>query len=147
MRTLPVTARFWMHVLLVPATVAPVFADESAHATVFELPTDGSAVIGTDTTITTRYEDTLLDIARRYSLGYDEIIRANPGVDMWIPGEGTRITLPGRRILPPGPREGVGVDSKGARRCRRSLAGGGRSRTGQSLGCLQNTPRLRQWNL
>jgi L,D-transpeptidase ErfK/SrfK len=80
-----------------------------AHATVFELPDDGSAVIGTDTTITTRYEDTLLDIARQYSLGYDEIIRANPGVDMWIPGEGTRITLPGRRILPPGPREGVVV--------------------------------------
>jgi L,D-transpeptidase ErfK/SrfK len=82
---------------------------ELAHASEFELPSDGSAVIGTDTTITTRYEDTLLDIARQYSLGYDEIIRANPGVDMWIPGEGTRIVLPGRRILPPGPREGVVV--------------------------------------
>jgi L,D-transpeptidase ErfK/SrfK len=89
--------------------LALVLALAPAHATVFELPADGSAVIGTDTTITTRYEDTLLDIARQYSLGYDEIIRANPGVDMWIPGEGTRITLPGRRILPPGPREGVVV--------------------------------------
>ena len=50
---------------------------------------------------------TLLTYARKYSLGYDEIIRANPGVDMWLPGEGTQILLPGRRILPPGPREGV----------------------------------------
>jgi len=80
-----------------------------SHATVFELPADGSAVIGADSTITTHYEDTLLDIARRYSLGYDEIIRANPGVDMWLHGEGTRILLPGRRILPPGPHVGVVV--------------------------------------
>jgi L,D-transpeptidase ErfK/SrfK len=108
MERLPVIARFCMHAAVVLAAVAPVFADEPEPAqTVFELPADGSAVVGTDTTITTRYEDTLLDIARQYSLGYDEIIRANPGVDMWIPGEGTRITLPGRRILPPGPREGV----------------------------------------
>jgi L,D-transpeptidase ErfK/SrfK len=51
-----------------------------------------------------------LGIARKYSLGYDEIIRANPGVDMWLPGEGTQIVLPGRRMLPPGPRQGVVVN-------------------------------------
>ena len=81
-----------------------------SSATVYELPSDGSAVIGADTTISTHYADTLLDIARKYSLGYDEIIRANPGVDMWLPGEGTQIVLPGRRILPPGPRQGVIVN-------------------------------------
>ena len=99
----------WTYAFLVLVTVMVMFRSGPAHATVFELPTDGSAVIGTDTTITTHYKDTLLDIARQYSLGYDEIIRANPGIDMWIPGEGTRISLPGRRILPPGPREGVVV--------------------------------------
>jgi len=82
----------------------------AAGATVYELPADGSAVIGADITIKTHYSDTLLDIARKYSLGYDEIIRANPGVDMWLPGEGTQIVLPGRRILPPGPRQGVIVN-------------------------------------
>jgi L,D-transpeptidase ErfK/SrfK len=80
-----------------------------AKSTEFELPADGSGVIGADTTITSHYKDTLLDFARQYSLGYDEIIRANPGVDMWLPGEGTQIVLPGRRILPPGPHEGVVV--------------------------------------
>jgi len=100
----------WMRALLGLAVVAAVFRCGPAHATVFELPADGSTVIGTDTTITTHYKDTLLDIARQYSLGYDEIIRANPGVDMWIPGEGTQISLPGRRILPPGPHEGVVVN-------------------------------------
>ncbi|MBS0393951.1 MAG: L,D-transpeptidase family protein [Proteobacteria bacterium] len=73
----------------------------------YELPTDGSNIIGADVHITTHYKDTLLDIAHRYSLGYEEILRANPGVDMWLPGEGTDIVLPERRILPPGPREGI----------------------------------------
>jgi L,D-transpeptidase ErfK/SrfK len=81
-----------------------------AGATVYELPENGSAVFGTDERIKATYKDTLLDIARRYSLGYEEIIRANPGVDMWLPGEGSDILLPGRRILPPGPHEGVVVN-------------------------------------
>ena len=81
-----------------------------AAATVYELPENGTAVFGSDERIKSTYKDTLLDIARRYSLGYEEIIRANPGVDMWLPGEGTDILLPGRRILPPGPREGIVVN-------------------------------------
>ena len=81
-----------------------------AWATVFQMPEDGSAVVGTDEHVKAVYKDTLLDIARRYSLGYEEIIRANPGTDMWIPGEGADILLPGRRILPPGPREGIVVN-------------------------------------
>ncbi|MDB6044779.1 MAG: hypothetical protein JWM63_3330 [Gammaproteobacteria bacterium] len=76
----------------------------------YELPADSSAVIGTDERTKSTYQDTLLDIARRYSVGYEEIIRANPGVDIWMPGEGTNITLPGRHILPPGPREGIVVN-------------------------------------
>jgi L,D-transpeptidase ErfK/SrfK len=75
-----------------------------------ELPPDGSAVIGSDTTILSHHQDTLFDIARRYGLGYEEIVSANPGVDIWIPGEGTRVLLPNRRILPPGLREGIVVN-------------------------------------
>lgn len=97
----------WILVFLVLAAAALALRAEQSDAAVFELPADGSAVVGTDTTLTTHFKDTLLDIARQYSLGYDEIIRANPGIDMWIPGEGTQILLPGRRILPPGPHEGV----------------------------------------
>ena len=81
-----------------------------ASATVYDLPTDGSAVVGTDEHIKSTYQDTLLDIARRHSLGYEEIIRANPGVDLWLPGQGTDILLPGRRILPPAPRDGIVVN-------------------------------------
>jgi L,D-transpeptidase ErfK/SrfK len=81
-----------------------------SQATVYEIPADGTSVVGTDTHMTAVYQDTLLDIARRNSLGYYEIIRANPAVDMWLPGAGTDVMLPGRRILPPGPREGIVVN-------------------------------------
>ena len=82
----------------------------SAHGRVFPLPADGSTVIGEDSSVTTVYEDTLPDLAERNSLGYYEIIRANPGVDVWVPGADKHLTLPGRRILPPGPREGIVVN-------------------------------------
>ena len=78
--------------------------------TPIELPADGSSVIGRDTTILSHRQDTLFDIARRYGLGYEEIVRANPGVDIWMPGEGTRVLLPKRHILPPGAREGIVVN-------------------------------------
>src|SRR5256885_6727232 len=79
-------------------------------ASVYPLPPDGSPVVGRDESLTTVYEDTLPDIAHRYSLGYYEIIRANPGVDVWLPGAGTKLLLPGRRILPAGPRVGLVVN-------------------------------------
>jgi L,D-transpeptidase ErfK/SrfK len=100
------TVRQWFYAGL----LALAGSQTGAWATVYELPADGSAVVGTDQRIKATYEDTLLAIARRYSLGYEEIIRANPGVDMWLPGAGTDILLPGRRILPPGPREGIVVN-------------------------------------
>jgi L,D-transpeptidase ErfK/SrfK len=83
---------------------------DSADGSVFSLPADGSTVIGEDASVSTVYEDTLPDLAQRYSLGYYEIIRANPGVDVWVPGAGKHLTLPGRRILPPGPRAGIVVN-------------------------------------
>ncbi len=48
----------------------------------------------------TAYEDTLLDVARQFNLGYVEIVAANPGVDPWVPGEGTEIVLPTVHLMP-----------------------------------------------
>jgi L,D-transpeptidase ErfK/SrfK len=55
-------------------------------------------------------DETFLDIARRESLGYNELIAANPDVDPWLPRAGSRIVLPTQWILPPGPREGLVVN-------------------------------------
>jgi L,D-transpeptidase ErfK/SrfK len=57
-----------------------------------------------------KYEDTFADLGSANDLGYLEMVAANPGVDPWLPGEGTDIILPTRFILPPGPREGIVIN-------------------------------------
>jgi len=81
-----------------------------AGATQYPLASADALMFGENETITTFGEDTLPDLARRYSLGYEEIQRANPGVDVWLPGEGTPLLLPGQRLLPAGPHEGIVVN-------------------------------------
>lgn len=67
-------------------------------------------VVGTVQITTAHKQDTLLDIARRFNVGYNEIVNANPGVDIWIPGEGKRVVVPTQFILPAAPHEGIVVD-------------------------------------
>jgi len=77
------------------------------RAEIYELPPAGFDVIGAVSTISARHEDTLVDVARRHGLGYEDIVRANPDVNVWVPGEGTEIILPTQYVLPPGKRTGV----------------------------------------
>jgi L,D-transpeptidase ErfK/SrfK len=91
----------------IPQLAALMLATAPVYAEVFELPPEGYDVIGAVSTVTARYEDTLVDIARRHGLGYYDVVRANPGVNVWVPGEGTEIVLPSRFVLPPGPRTGL----------------------------------------
>jgi len=80
------------------------------QATTFTLPIgDGETVLGEVQTVLAKHEDTLLDIGRVYSVGYEEIVAANPGVDPWLPGADREILIPSRYILPDGPREGIVV--------------------------------------
>jgi L,D-transpeptidase ErfK/SrfK len=69
-----------------------------------------SDVIGAIGTVRAAYEDTLTDIARRTGLGYEDMLRANPGVDPWLPGSDTDVVLPTQYVLPPGTRQGVLVN-------------------------------------
>ncbi|TVQ87743.1 MAG: hypothetical protein EA400_10610 [Chromatiaceae bacterium] len=78
-----------------------------AQAGVFQLANPNDSVIGAPFYVTARKEDTLFDIGRFYGYGHDELKLANPKVDTWLPGEGTEILIPNKRILPSGPREGI----------------------------------------
>jgi L,D-transpeptidase ErfK/SrfK len=81
-----------------------------ARATQYALSSPDALMFGDVESITSHGEDTLPDLARRFSLGYEEIQRANPGVDLWLPGEGTPILIPNQRLLPQGAREGIVVN-------------------------------------
>ena len=84
-----------------------LLASPPLRADIYELPPEGFDVIGSVSTVVARHEDTLVDIARRHGLGYQDIVRANPDVQVWVPGEGTEVILPTRYVLPPGPRKGL----------------------------------------
>jgi len=66
----------------------------------FELTSPDQSVVGEPQVVFARAEDTLSDLAREYGLGYDEIVAANPGIDPWLPGEGTAVVLPTQYVLP-----------------------------------------------
>ena len=73
-------------------------------------PNLNDEVVGEVQVTQTTEQDSLADIARRFSVGYDEIHRANPGVDMWVPGAGRRVVLPTQFILPDAPHVGIVVN-------------------------------------
>jgi len=86
----------------------PLWALVSLPAMAATYPLMGSdTVLGETQAAVAKHEDTLLDMGRTYSVGYEEIVAANPGVDPWLPGEGTQVLIPSRYILPDAPREGI----------------------------------------
>ncbi len=68
------------------------------------------SVVGRNQVYVAQYEDTLLDVARRFGMGLAELRLANPGVDVWLPGEGTAVRLPSRFVLPEAPRSGLVIN-------------------------------------
>ncbi|MFW5926811.1 MAG: L,D-transpeptidase family protein [Wenzhouxiangella sp.] len=107
-RTSCVTAGFRCGIVLT-AFVAGLFAWPAGAGT-HALDRPGIEVVGEITHEFARRSDTLMDIARWLNLGYYDIRRANPQVDLWLPGEGTRVLIPSRYVLPDAPREGIVVN-------------------------------------
>ena len=89
----------------VPLTERPVEAPHDPN--LFTLTAAGQSVVGEPQVVFAREADTLSDLARAYGLGFDELTAANPGVDPWLPGEGTPVVLPTQYVLPRDLREGI----------------------------------------
>jgi len=83
------------------------------HAISFLLPNNPKDSLikefgeGVNKQTTASKNEDLLDIARRFDLGQNEIIRLNPKVDRWLPTDGENIQLQSERLLPDAPRTGL----------------------------------------
>lgn len=109
---------------IVPVVNEPVVADPAVEAPYityvtgrpplvtdrFLMDSADQQIVGELQIIKMRYEDTFVDIARTYNLGYDELVQANPDIDPWLPGEGTAVLLPTQFILPDVPKEGIVIN-------------------------------------
>ncbi len=67
-------------------------------------------LVGEPTIYVSPADETLLAIARAHNVGVPQVSALNPGVDPWVPGDGTRLVLPTSHIVPDVPREGLIVN-------------------------------------
>lgn len=81
--------------------------DRTPRVPTFKIKGDVAGVLSS---FTTHYEDTFAAIGNRIAMGYLELVNANPGVDPWLPGEGTTITLPTQYVMPDARREGIVIN-------------------------------------
>ncbi len=82
----------------------------AGFADTFPLPPADLDLIGGIGYTNADNDDTLLDIAKRFDLGQEEIVEANREIDRWMPGQNTMVILPKRYILPKAPRSGLVVN-------------------------------------
>ena len=93
-------------ILLLPASLlyASVWADKGDYFYPFTPSVDfiqkPAPVIGSSRTYTIREGDTLLDIARDFDLGFNELRLLYPQQDPWVLTPGKELTIPGKWIPP-----------------------------------------------
>jgi len=95
-----------IHCSFILVLIAQVF-NAQAWAETLDLPPVDVDLVGKIRITEAREDDTLLDVARRFDIGQDEIVLANPDVDRWLPRAGTKVVIPSRYILPTVDRSGI----------------------------------------
>src|SRR6185369_3802801 len=81
----------------------PAYARKPLPSWTIPTPKPGTTtdtVVGEVRTHKVRQGETLLDLARYYDLGFEELQQANPGVDPWVPPVDSEVVVPARFVLP-----------------------------------------------
>lgn len=86
----------------------PAPSDE--HLTVLPHSGDIGAIIGQSRQHTVGQEETFLDIARRYDLGFNEVMALHPQYDPWLPPVGKDLEIPTTWLLPDAPHEDLAIN-------------------------------------
>jgi L,D-transpeptidase ErfK/SrfK len=79
----------------------------TAASGAFPIDNENTSLIGKSSTLILKNDETLIELARAYDTGYNEIVDANKNIDPWIPGKGTRVVLPTSWLLPDLIDEGI----------------------------------------
>jgi L,D-transpeptidase ErfK/SrfK len=66
----------------------------------FPLDDQPGLIIGKNRIHTVKAGETLVELARKYDIGYNDIVSANGTVDPWVPAEGTEIVIPTSWLFP-----------------------------------------------
>lgn len=88
------------HVARVTLFIIALVAATFPAYTLAAIFTDGGGVVGAIKWHTVGPGESLVEVARRYDVGYHSILDANPGVEPFVPKPGTVVTIPTAWILP-----------------------------------------------
>jgi len=85
-------------ILLIPIFIT-LFFTSSVAAEVYSYSKD-TTVIGVTTTYKVKDNESLIEIARKFGIGFNEIADSNPELDPFVPGAGMSVKIPTSWILP-----------------------------------------------
>ena len=101
-----------IHSILIGLSYSPLIAGDGAFA--YRPPTRSYGIdiqaitlIGAPQTYIVQKEDTFLDIARNFDLGFSEMQFLYKNIDPWVPPEGLKLIIPTFWILPEGKWNGI----------------------------------------
>ncbi|HFQ9141844.1 TPA: L,D-transpeptidase family protein [Enterobacter cancerogenus] len=89
------------------------FFSPSAFALTYSLPKDNSRLIGENISVVIPKHNRkpLEYYASMYNVGLSNLLEANPGVDPYLPADGTALHIPRQLLLPDAPRKGIIINS------------------------------------
>ncbi|RJX69720.1 LysM peptidoglycan-binding domain-containing protein [Vibrio sinensis] len=79
-------------------------------AATYELPIEGSSIVGRTQYHKVLEGESLADIAKSYDVGFLSLMAANKGIDPFLPQQDYVLTIPTRIILPNVAREGIVIN-------------------------------------
>lgn len=82
----------------------------TAFAATFDLPPEGSNIVGRMQYHEVKDGENMSDIAKQYDVGFLSLMAANKGVDPFVPQVGYVLTIPSEIILPAVRREGIVIN-------------------------------------
>lgn len=101
--------KYWSAGLLVCCLIIFLLIPERVYADVFLLKKD-SSMIGAIREYRVKDNESLIEVARRFKLGYNEIVDANPDLDPFVPKNGSTVLIPSSWILPDSGRNGIVIN-------------------------------------
>lgn len=110
MKKVPQTAAVKKAPLSLAAEMALPVIDIDESYDLPEYPMGARVAMGQQKTYTIGEEDTVLDVARYFGLGFVETRAANPELDPWTAVAGEKVLIPGFKLLPRTRQDGVVVN-------------------------------------
>jgi L,D-transpeptidase YcfS len=90
--------------------ISGVIVSGKGEARIYDLPVQGSRIVGTVEYHQVKKGETVANIADAYDVGFLAVMAANPGVDPFLPKPGYVLTIPSQVILPSVPWQGIVIN-------------------------------------